>query len=104
MVHDPHGRRVRIDNAEARRAKFRDALQPVLAGLGEDDSIGLLASISAICSASGWEMMKDNWQLDRAAAARAAQSGVEALIDAARHKTDLAADAAVGVTTKGDRG
>jgi len=96
MMHDPHGRRVRMGNADARRAKFRDALKPLIAGLDEEDATGLLASVSAICSASGWEMIKDNWHLKGPAAARAAQWGVASLIAEARRKAGTAADMTQG--------
>ena len=84
MMHAPHGRAVRLANAEARRAKFREALAPVLGPLGTAMSTRLLASITAICSASGWETMKDNWQLSGAEAADAAQWAVNSLIESAR--------------------
>lgn len=96
MMHDPHGRRVRMGHAEARRAKFRDALKSLIAGLDEEDATGLLASVSAICSASGWEMIKDNWHLEGLAAGRAAQWGVESLIATARLKAGATPDRTQG--------
>jgi AcrR family transcriptional regulator len=85
MIHDPHGRAVRAANADARRKKFAEALQPVIQALSEGDATRLLASVTVICSATGWESMKDNWQLSGAAASQAAEWAVRALIEAARN-------------------
>jgi AcrR family transcriptional regulator len=87
MLHHPHGRAVRIDNATARREKFRLALAELLAELAEPDAQRLLAGVTALCSASGWESMKDNWGLTGPAAADAAQWAVRALIDGARGRS-----------------
>lgn len=84
LIHDPSGRAVRNANSEARRLKFRQALEPVLSTLGATEAMRLLASVTAICSANGWEMMKDNWGLQGEEAADAAGWAVKALIDAAR--------------------
>jgi AcrR family transcriptional regulator len=83
MIHDPHGRAVRVANADARRKKFSEALKPVIDRLPKEDATRLLASVTVICSATGWESMKDNWQLSGAAAAEAAEWAVKALIEAA---------------------
>ncbi len=83
MMHDPYGRSVRVANADARRRKFSEALKPVISTLPKEDATRLLASVTVICSATGWESMKDNWQLSGAEAAEAAEWAVKALIDAA---------------------
>lgn len=83
MLHDPYGRTVRMAHAEARREKFRAALRPILGSVTARVGRQLLASITALCSASGWESMKDHWGLSGAAAAEAAQWAVRALLDAA---------------------
>jgi hypothetical protein len=44
----------------------------------------LLAAVTALCSASGWESMRDNWGHSGSAAAEAAQWAVQALINQAR--------------------
>jgi AcrR family transcriptional regulator len=85
LMHDPLGRDVRKANAEARRLKFERALEPVLSSLGEPGATRLLASITAICSANGWEMMKDNWGLGAEEAAGAARWAVTALVEAAQN-------------------
>lgn len=84
LMHDPSGRAVRKANAEARRLKFRQALEPVLSNLTAAEATRVLASVTAICSANGWEMMKDNWGLQGEDAAEAARWAVKALIDTAR--------------------
>ncbi len=84
MLHDPHGRAVRVANADARRHKFSEALKPLVDMLPETDATRLLASVTVLCSAAGWESMKDNWQLSGTAAGEAAQWAVAALIDEAR--------------------
>ncbi len=84
MLHNPHGRDVRLANATARREKFADALRQVTGGLSAVAARRLLASVTALCSASGWENMKDNWGLSGPAAAEAAQWAVNALINEAR--------------------
>jgi AcrR family transcriptional regulator len=89
MIHNPYGRSVRVANAEARRAKFAVALNELLGLLTEKDARGLLASVTVLCSASGWESMKDNWQLSGGAAAEAAQWAVTALIDDARKRVRM---------------
>jgi hypothetical protein len=86
MMHDPHGRAVRLANADARRQKFSEALKPLIEMLPETEATRLLASVTVLCSATGWESMKDNWQLSGAAAAEAAQWAVKALIDDARRR------------------
>lgn len=86
MMHDPHGRTVRVANSEARRRKFSDALRPVIDELPEDEATRLLASVTVLCSATGWESMKDNWQLSGAAAAEAVQWAVKELIEAAQRR------------------
>lgn len=80
MLHNPYGRAVRIAHAEARRDKFSTALQPLIDNLPEETARRLLASVTALCSASGWESMKDNWNLSGTEAAAAAQWAVRALI------------------------
>lgn len=84
MMHDPHGRTARVANADARRNKFSVALKPVIDLLAEGEATRLLASVTVLCSATGWESMKDNWQLSGASAAEAAQWAVTALIEQAR--------------------
>ncbi|WP_423069487.1 TetR/AcrR family transcriptional regulator [Devosia sp. CN2-171] len=84
MMHDPHGRSVRLANSDARRRKFSEALRPVVDQLPEDEATRLLASVTVLCSATGWASMKDNWQLSGASAAEAAQWAVRALILAAQ--------------------
>ena len=80
MLHNPHGRAVRISFAQARQAKFEFALRDVLDPLAVAERTRILATVTVLCSASGWESMKDNWQLDGHAAAEAAQWAVAALI------------------------
>jgi AcrR family transcriptional regulator len=84
MLHNPHGRSTRQAHAEARRAKFRTALAEITDGLDAPIGGRLLVAVTAICSASGWETMKDNWELDGPPVAAAAQWAVKALIDEAR--------------------
>lgn len=84
MLHNPYGRAVRLAHAEARRTKFAEALREVTDALPADAGRRLLTSVTALCSASGWETMKDNWELSGEAAADAAQWAVKALIDEAR--------------------
>jgi AcrR family transcriptional regulator len=86
MMHDPHGRAVRAANAEARRRKFQEALKPVVDTLPEAEATRLLASVTVLCSATGWESMKDNWQLSGVTASEAAQWAVKALIESARSR------------------
>lgn len=83
MMHDSYGRAVRVANADARRKKFSEALRPVIDRLPEEDATRLLASVTVICSATGWESMKDNWQLSGASAAEVAEWAVKALIEVA---------------------
>jgi len=84
MLHHPIGRAVRLANAEARRSKFANALRPVTASLPEAEAMHLLVAVTALCSVSGWESMKDNWGLSGSAAANAAQWAVRALLNEAR--------------------
>ncbi|MCH4545968.1 TetR/AcrR family transcriptional regulator [Rhizobium sp. WYCCWR 11279] len=84
MLHNPHGRAVRLAHAKARREKFSIALRDVTGTIPSEDAQHLLAAVTALCSASGWESMKDNWSLSGAEAAKAAQWAVQALIDDAR--------------------
>jgi AcrR family transcriptional regulator len=84
MLHHPSGRAVRLAHAEARRHKFAQALREITERLTEDPAQRLLASVTVLCSASGWETMRDNWDLSGIAAAEAAQWAVQALIDNAR--------------------
>jgi AcrR family transcriptional regulator len=84
MLHSPHGRDIRQAHAAARREKFATALQEVTANLTGYDTLKLLASVTTVCSAAGWESMKDNWGLTGPAAADAAQWAVTALINEAR--------------------
>jgi AcrR family transcriptional regulator len=84
MLHSPHGRSIRLAHAQARRHKFEQALRPVTDALPEASSQRLLASVTALCSAAGWETMKDNWGLSGSAAAEAAQWAIRILIDEAR--------------------
>lgn len=84
MLHNPHGRAVRLAHAHARRQKFAAALADVTATMTPAAAKQLLAAVTAICSAAGWETMKDNWGLSGRACAEAAQWAVEALINEAR--------------------
>ena len=84
MVHHPLGRDVRLAHAAARREKFAEALREVTSGMPAAEARNLLAAVTALCSASGWETMKDNWALSGPAAAEAAQWAVYALINEAR--------------------
>lgn len=84
MLHHPHGRSARLTHAAARRTKFADALREVTRGMPAAATRRLLAAVTALCSASGWETMKDNWGLSGSSAAEAAQWAVRALIDEAR--------------------
>ncbi len=84
MMHDPHGRAVRRVNSDVRRKKFSEALRPVIDELPQYEATHLLASVTVLCSATGWESMKDNWQLSGAEAAQAVQWAVKELIDAAQ--------------------
>jgi AcrR family transcriptional regulator len=84
MMHDPHGRAVRVANSDTRRKKFSEALKPLIDELPQAQATHLLASVTVLCSAMGWESMKDNWQLSGASAAEAAQWAVKALIEAAQ--------------------
>lgn len=83
MLHHPHGRTVRLAHAETRRGKFRVALKDVIEALPAKAGRNLLASVTALCSASGWETMKDNWGMTGSAAAQAAQWAVRSLIETA---------------------
>lgn len=89
MIHNPHGPSVRVANADQRRMKFAGALADILVQLPEKDGEKLLASVTVLCSASGWESMKDNWQLSSDAAAEAAQWAVKALIEDARKRARM---------------
>jgi AcrR family transcriptional regulator len=84
MLHTPYGRSIRNANAAARREKFTLALAEVTAGQTAYETLKLLAGVTTICSAAGWESMKDNWGLSGPAAADAAQWAVTALINEAR--------------------
>lgn len=84
MLHHPHGRAARLAAAAARRTKFAEALREVTGGMSPEATRRLLAAVTALCSASGWETMKDNWGLSGPAAAEAAQWAVHALINEAR--------------------
>jgi AcrR family transcriptional regulator len=83
MLHNPYGRAVRLAHAEARQQKFRLALRPALEALPPEAGRNLLASVTVLCSAVGWETMKDNWKLSGPSAAEAAQWAVRTLIEAA---------------------
>jgi AcrR family transcriptional regulator len=89
MMHDPHGRAVRVANSNARRKKFSEALRPVIDKLPQHEATRLLASVTVLCSATGWESMKDNWQLSGAEAAQAVQWAVKELIDAAQGRGQI---------------
>lgn len=84
MLHNPHGRAVRLAHAQARRQKFAHALAEVTETMTPAAAKQLLATVTTICSASGWESMKDNWGLTGRALAEAAQWAVETLINGAR--------------------
>lgn len=84
MLHHPHGRAVRLAHAEARRAKFAGALQEITEKLPEETARQFLAAVTTLCSASGWESMKDNWGLSGPRSAKAAQWAVQALINEAQ--------------------
>jgi AcrR family transcriptional regulator len=86
MMHDPRGRAVRVANADGRRRKFAAALKPIIETLPNAEATQLLASVTVLCSATGWESMKDNWQLSGAAAAEASQWAVRALIEDVRSR------------------
>lgn len=86
MMHDPHGRAVRTANSNARRKKFSEALKPVIDELSQAQATHLLAAVTVLCSATGWESMKDNWQLSGASAAEATQWAVKALIGEAQRR------------------
>ena len=86
MLHHPLGRDARLAHAAARREKFAMALREVTGGMPTAEARHLLAAVTALCSASGWETMKDNWGLSSPAAAEAAQWAVRALIKEARRK------------------
>lgn len=80
MLHDPHGRATRLAHAEARRARLRNALQPVLAPLDAAARRRLLAAIHVLISAAGWETMKDYGRVTSEEATEAAQWAVTTLI------------------------
>jgi AcrR family transcriptional regulator len=86
MLHHPLGRDARLAHAAARREKFAEALREVTSGMATTAACHLLAAVTALCSASGWETMKDNWGLSGTAAAEAAQWAVQALINEARRE------------------
>jgi hypothetical protein len=88
MLHNPHGREVRLAQSEARRAKFAAALREVTERIPEQESQRLLASVTALCSAAGWETIRDNWELSGPAAAAAVQWAVRTLIDASADPSD----------------
>lgn len=92
ILHHPYGRSIRLAHAEQRREKFRSALSPIIEGLASDKALDLLASVSALCSATGWEMMRDTWRIDTAAAGTAAQWAVGALISAAARESQQLPD------------
>ena len=60
MLHSDYGRAVRLAHTEARREKFRLALQPVTDALPPEAARNLLAAVTVLCSASGWETF---WRL-----------------------------------------
>lgn len=80
MLHDPQGRATRLAHSEARRARLRNALQPVLAQLDATARRRLLVSIHALISAAGWETMRDYGRVSSPEAADAAQWAVATLI------------------------
>jgi AcrR family transcriptional regulator len=80
MLHDPQGRATRLAHGEARRARLRNALQPVLAPLEATARRRLLVSIHALISAAGWETMRDYGRVSSPEAADAAQWAVATLI------------------------
>lgn len=84
MLHDPHGRTTRLDHAEARRARLRTALQPVLAPLEARARRRLLATVQVLISAAGWETMRDYSRVTSEEATDAAQWAVATLIAEAR--------------------
>jgi AcrR family transcriptional regulator len=87
MLHNAYGRAVRLDNAEARREKFQLALATITNDLSEEEARSLLVAVTVLCSATGWESIKDNWGLTGPAAADAAQRAVRSLIDGARGRS-----------------
>jgi AcrR family transcriptional regulator len=101
MMHDPHGRAVRAANSDARRKKFSEALKPVIDGLPQAEATHLLAAVTVLCSATGWESMKDNWQLSGASAAEATQRAVKALIEDAQGRGGIEPLAGYKKTIKG---
>lgn len=86
MLHHPLGRDARLAHAAARREKFAEALGDVSMGMTARKTRYLLAAVTALCSASGWETMKDNWGLSGPAAAEAAQWAIQALITQGRRE------------------
>jgi AcrR family transcriptional regulator len=86
MLHHPLGRDARLAHAAARREKFAEALREVTSGMPTVEARRLLAAVTALCSVSGWETMKDNWGLTGPAAAEAAQWAVHALVNQARRE------------------
>lgn len=84
MLHHPYGRGARLAHAAARCEKFAEALREVTNDLPAAETRQLLAAVTALCSASGWETMTENWGLSGPAAAKAAQWAVQALIKEAR--------------------
>ena len=80
MLHDPHGRATRLAHAKARRARLRNALQPVLAPLDAATRKRLIAAIHVLVSAAGWETMQDYGRVTSQEAAEASQWAVATLI------------------------
>jgi AcrR family transcriptional regulator len=91
MLHTPYGRAVRVAHADARQEKFRLALEGIVEALPPETGRNLLASVTVLCSAAGWETIKDNWRLSGSAAAEAAQWAVRTLILASRRTEKAAA-------------
>jgi AcrR family transcriptional regulator len=83
MLHTPHGRATRLAQKQARRAKFETSLAAATASLEADAAQRQLAAVAALCSATTWETLKDEWGMTGAEAARTVQAAVTALVGSA---------------------
>jgi AcrR family transcriptional regulator len=104
MLHNAYGRAVRLAHADARQEKFRLALSGIVEALPPEAGRNLLASVTVLCSASGWETIKDNWRLSGASAAEAAQWAVRTLICASARQGSAAGTAAKSIRTEPHKG
>lgn len=80
MLHTRHGRATRLAHSAARRAKFETSLAAMTAELDASTARGRVAAIAALCSATTWETLKDEWEMTGPEAARAVQAAVAALV------------------------